>query len=60
MATSGPRNADVVLAGIAIPLVLGGVVSVLTAIGPALALSAGALPGALGVGYALFYAPPGR
>jgi hypothetical protein len=53
-----PARPDLILAGIGLPLVLGGVAAVITslAIGPALA--AGALPAVGALCYALFYSPP--
>jgi len=51
---------DATLAGIALPLVAGAVVGALSPVGMVAALGAGSVPSFGGLGYALFYRPPGE
>lgn len=54
------ETADLVLAGIAMPLLIAAVVVLLTSIGVAVGLGAASIPASGTLGYALFYSPPER
>lgn len=56
--TARPTHADLVLAGIALPLLVAGGATVLSSVSAVVALAAGALPSTATLGYALFFAPP--
>jgi len=49
---------DLLLVGIAVPLLLAGAVGALSPIGLPVALGAGSIPASGSMGYALFYRPP--
>lgn len=51
---------DLLLAAIALPLMIAGVVGALLPVGMPLALGAGSVPATGSMGYALFYRPPGE
>lgn len=51
-------RADVILAGIVLPLLVAAGAAALTPVGIAVALAAGSVPASETVDYALFYAPP--
>lgn len=51
-------QADLVLAGVALPLTLGALASVPLSLGLGTALGVASLPAAGAVGYGLFYDPP--
>lgn len=52
------ESADLLLAGIALPLLFAVVAFLLTSIGAALAFGVASLPASGTIGYALFYSPP--
>lgn len=58
--TADPAHADLVLAGILLPLLAAAGAAVLTPLATVVALLAGAVPATGTLGYALFYAPPAR
>lgn len=49
---------DLVLAAIAVPMVVAGLVGVVSSLAISTALAAGSLPATGSLGYALFYEPP--
>jgi hypothetical protein len=53
-----PSRHDLLLAAIAVPLVLAGVVAAVLPVGMVAALGAASVPATGSVGYALFYNPP--
>lgn len=56
--TSIVSRHDLVLAAIALPMVLAGLVGALFPVQLTVALGAGSVPASGGVGYALFFGPP--
>lgn len=59
MTSLGPlATADLVLAGVALPLLVALLASAALSISPGIALGAGSVPAGGTVGYALFYDPP--
>ena len=51
-------TADLVLAGIAVPMLLAAFGAVVTSLSVAVAMAAGSIPATGSIGYALFYNPP--
>lgn len=52
------ESADLLLAGIAVPILLAVAAILLTSIGVGLALGAASVPASGTIGYALFFSPP--
>lgn len=52
------ESADLLLAGIALPMLLAVAATLLTSIGVALAFGVASLPASGTIGYALFFSPP--